>query len=155
MTLKIIFLGTPENAVPSLKSIANSSHKILEVYTQPAKKKNRGQKVQNSPIHNFANDLNIPVRCPVSFEGSEEIEHIQKLKPDFVVVVAYGKILPSQLLNLKNTTFLNVFNCHLFVYSLIELDNIIPGISLFWKDICLSVEPEQRKVFLDFTLHKI
>ena len=101
-------MGTPRFAIPILKSIYNSSHKILEVYSQPPKKKNRGQKVQNSPIHNFANDLNIPVRCPVSFEGSEEIEHIQKLKPDFVVVVAYGKILPSQLLNLKNTTFLNV-----------------------------------------------
>ena len=101
-------MGTPRFAIPILKSIYNSSHKILEVYSQPPQKKNRGQKVQNSPIHNFSNDLNIPVRCPVSFEGSEEIEHIQKLKPDFVVVVAYGKILPSQLLNLKNTTFLNV-----------------------------------------------
>ena len=52
--------------------------------------------------------MKIPVRYPVSFEGNKEIDHIQKLNPDFVIVVAYGKILPPQLLNLKNTTFLNV-----------------------------------------------
>jgi methionyl-tRNA formyltransferase len=52
-------MGTPDFAVPILKSINESNHKILEVYTQPPKKKNRGQKIQNSPIHEYSNKLNI------------------------------------------------------------------------------------------------
>ena len=66
MALKIIFMGTPEFAVPTLKAIHKSGHKILEVYTQPAKKKDRGQKIKNSPIHDCAEYYNLKVRCPVS-----------------------------------------------------------------------------------------
>ena len=108
MSFKIVFMGTPSFAIPILKSIISSNHRILEVYSQPPQKKNRGQKIKNSPIHDFANELKIPVRCPVSFENNNEIEHIKKLKPDLVVVVAYGKILPEKLLNLQNLIFLNV-----------------------------------------------
>ena len=108
MSFKIIFMGTPSFAVPILKSINNSSNKILEVYSQPPKKKNRGQKIKNSAVHDFAIKLNLPVRCPVSFEDNKEIEHIKTLKPDVIVVVAYGKILPEKLLNLENLIFLNV-----------------------------------------------
>ena len=108
MSLKIIFMGTPSFAVPILKSINNSSNKILEVYSQPPKKKNRGQKIKNSAVHDFAIKLNLPVRYPVSFADNKEIEHIKTLKPDVIVVVAYGKILPEKLLNLENLIFLNV-----------------------------------------------
>tara|TARA_B100000575_G_scaffold293454_1_gene304914 strand:- start:319 stop:1239 length:921 start_codon:yes stop_codon:yes gene_type:complete len=108
MSFKIVFMGTPSFAIPILKSINESKNKILEVYSQPPKKKNRGQKINNSPVHDFANKLNIPVRCPVSFEKKIEIDHLKKLKPDLVVVVAYGKILPEKLLNLENVMFLNV-----------------------------------------------
>ena len=101
-------MGTPEFSVPILKSIFDSNHKVLEVYTQPPKKKNRGQKILNSPIHEYANKLKILVRNPISLNKKEEIEHIKNLKPDIVVVVAYGKILPSSLLNLKNILFINV-----------------------------------------------
>ena len=108
MSFKIIFMGTPSFAVPILKSINNSSNKILEVYSQPPKKKNRGQKIKNSAVHDFAIKLNLPVRYPVSFADNKEIEHIKTLKPDVIVVVAYGKILPEKLLNLENLIFLNV-----------------------------------------------
>ena len=100
-------MGTPDFAVPILKSINNLNHNILEVYTQPPNKKNRGQKIQNSPIHDFSNKLNLPVRCPVTFD-EEEINHINKLNPDLVIVVAYGKILPNKLLNLDKVLFINV-----------------------------------------------
>ena len=100
-------MGTPDFAVPILKSINNLNHNILEVYTQPPNKKNRGQKIQNSPIHDFSNKLNLPVRCPIAFD-EEEINHIKKLNPDLVIVVAYGKILPVKLLNLDKVLFLNV-----------------------------------------------
>ena len=100
-------MGTPDFAVPILKSINNLNHNILEVYTQPPNKKNRGQKIQNSPIHDFSNKLNLPVRCPVAF-NEEEINHIKKLNPDLVIVAAYGKILPNKLLNLDKVLFINV-----------------------------------------------
>ena len=108
MSLKIVFMGTSTFAVPILESIYNTSHTILEVYTQPPKKKNRGQKIKNSPIHDFANKLKLPVRCPVSFKDNNEIDYIKSLNPDLIVVVAYGKIFPEKLLNLNDLLFINV-----------------------------------------------
>ena len=90
MALNIIFMGTPDFAVPILKSINNLNHNILEVYTQPPNKKNRGQKIQNSPIHDFSNKLNLPVRCPVAFD-EEEINHINKLNPDLELLLLMEK----------------------------------------------------------------
>ncbi len=107
MALNIIFMGTPNFAIPILKSINNLNHNILQVYTQPPKKKNRGQKTQNSPIHDFSNKLNLTVRCPIVFDD-DEINYIKKLNPDLVIVVAYGKILPNKLLNLDKVLFINV-----------------------------------------------
>ncbi len=108
MALKIIFMGTPEFAVPTLKAIHKSGHKILEVYTQPAKKKDRGQKIKNSPIHDCAEYYNLKVRCPVSLEANDELDYFIKLKPDLVIVVAYGKILPNKLLDSAKIPFINV-----------------------------------------------
>ena len=108
MSLKIVFMGTPSFSVPILKAINNSDHKIIEVYSQPPNKKNRGLKVQNSAIHDYADKLNIPVRCPDKLDEESEINHLKRLKPDLVVVVAYGKILPEKLLNIKNLSFLNI-----------------------------------------------
>ena len=64
MALNIIFMGTPDFAVPILKSINESNHNILEVYTQPPKKKNRGQKINLSPIHQYSNQIKLKVRHP-------------------------------------------------------------------------------------------
>ena len=108
MSFKIVFMGTPSFSIPILNAINNSNHKIVEVYSQPPNKKNRGLKVQNSAVHNYADKLNIPVRCPVKLDEESEINHLKKLKPDLVVVVAYGKILPEKLLNIENLSFLNV-----------------------------------------------
>ncbi len=108
MALKIIFMGTPEFAVPTLKAIHKSGHKILEVYTQPAKKKDRGQKIKNSPIHDCAEYYKLKVRCPVSLEANDELDNFIKLKPDLVIVVAYGKIIPNKLLDSAKIPFINV-----------------------------------------------
>ena len=108
MALKIIFMGTPEFAVPILKAIYESDHEILEVYTQPPTKSGRGQKINHSNIHNYSEDLNLKVRCPTALDTSEEINHIKKLNPNVVVVVAYGKILPTEMLNIDNILFINV-----------------------------------------------
>jgi methionyl-tRNA formyltransferase len=108
MSLKILFMGTPNFAVPVLKSIHQTNHIILEVYTQEPKKKNRGQKISLSPVHEYANQINIQVRHPVSLNTEEELQHIKKIKPDIVVVVAFGKILPLKILKLENIMFINI-----------------------------------------------
>ena len=90
MPMKIIFMGTPNFAVPILKAINETEHKILEVYTQPASKSGRGQKINHSDVYYCAKQLKLKVRFPENLETSEEINHIRKLKPDLVVVVAYG-----------------------------------------------------------------
>ena len=99
---------TPDFAVPILQAIHFSDHKILEVYTQPPTKSGRGQKINYSNVHNYSEKLNLKVRCPTALEASEEIIHIKKLNPDVVVVVAYGKIIPTEMLNIDNILFINV-----------------------------------------------
>ena len=108
MSFKILFMGTPSFSVPILKSLNLSNHKILEVYTQPPKKKDRGQKISFSPVHKFSNEINIPVRHPATLRHQVELEHIKQLKPDIVVVVAYGQIIPSEFLDLQNIIFINI-----------------------------------------------
>ena len=108
MSFKILFMGTPSFSVPILKSLNLSNHKILEVYTQPPKKKDRGQKISFSSVHRFSNEINIPVRHPTTLRSKVELEHIKQLKPDIVVVVAYGQIIPSEFLDLQNIVFINI-----------------------------------------------
>ena len=99
-------MGTPDFAVPILKSVFDSKHKILEVYTQPPKKKNRGQKIQLSAIHDFSNKLGIPVRHPSFFEKNE-LDHIKKLNlptsiNNFFTIKYLMKILFFMLKDKKN-----------------------------------------------------
>ena len=108
MALNIIFMGTPDFAVPILKSINESNHNVLEVYTQPPQKKNRGQKINSSPIHQYSDKIKLKVRCPDTLNSDKEFKHLSDLDPDIVIVVAYGKILPPKLLNLKNILFINI-----------------------------------------------
>ncbi len=108
MSLKILFMGTPEFAVPTLKSLNKSEHKILSVYTQPPKKKFRGQKFKESPIHALSKKLNYPVRYPKNLLNNDEYNFIKNLSPDVVIVVAYGHIIPENILNIPNITFLNI-----------------------------------------------
>tara|TARA_B100000963_G_scaffold346248_1_gene351245 strand:- start:1638 stop:2558 length:921 start_codon:yes stop_codon:yes gene_type:complete len=107
MAMNIIFMGTPKFAVPILKAIHESDNKILEVYTQPATKSGRGQKFNYSDIFNCARQLNLKVRSPDKLDTSEEINYFKNLKPDLVVVAAYGKLLPTELLNIDKLLFIN------------------------------------------------
>jgi len=107
MTLKIIFMGTPEFSIPSLR-LLNSNYDILSVYTQPPKKKSRGQKMYKTPIHLEAENLNIPVRYPENLDSETEFKFIKDSKVNYVVVVAYGQIIPKKFLSIKNLIFLNI-----------------------------------------------
>ena len=107
MALKIIFMGTPDFAVKILKSIIDSKHNLLAVYTQSPKKSNRGQKINISSVQNFSEKKQIKVRTPQKLNLEEKM-FIQKLKPDVVIVVAYGKLIPPEILDIKNIKFINV-----------------------------------------------
>ncbi len=101
-------MGTPYFSVPILKSIYESEHIIKCVYTQPPKKMNRGQKEKFSPVYEFSKNMKLDIRHPENLNIEEEFQFIKNLKPDVVIVVAYGKILPSKILNIDNIKFINI-----------------------------------------------
>ncbi len=105
--MKIIFMGTPNFAVPILKSLS-SKFEIIAAYTQPPKKKSRGQKLIKSAVHENAENLGISVRFPENLNNEIELKYIKESNVKFVVVVAYGKIIPEKFLRIKNIVFLNI-----------------------------------------------
>tara|TARA_B100000963_G_scaffold352202_1_gene365013 strand:- start:381 stop:1298 length:918 start_codon:yes stop_codon:yes gene_type:complete len=107
MASKLIFMGTPEFSIPTLQ-LLNLTHEIKSVYTQPPKKKSRGLKIIKSPIHIEAEKLKIPVRSPKNLNNESDYEFIKNANVNFIIVVAYGQIIPEKFLNIKNLIFLNI-----------------------------------------------
>ena len=107
MSQKIVFMGTPEFSVPTLESLVNSDHKILAVYSQPASKANRGQKVIPSSVEIFAKENSLNIRTPAKLDTDEEYNFLKNLKPDIVIVIAYGSIIPKRFLSLAKHGFVN------------------------------------------------
>jgi len=103
---KIIFFGTPEFALPILKKIYNSKHEILMVYTQPPKKSFRGQKLNKTVIHEFSEKVSLNVKTPNDLVGEETF--LNKINFDIGIVVAYGKLIPKEILNLSKYGFINI-----------------------------------------------
>jgi len=109
MSKKIVFMGTPDFAVPVLKNIFQNGFEISAVYTQPPKKSDRGQKITKSPIHILAETLNLEVRTPERLmDNKEEYEYLKKIDISLGVVVAYGQILTKDILNLSKNGFINL-----------------------------------------------
>jgi len=106
--MRIIFMGTPDFAVPTLKTLAESEHEIIAVYTQPDKPKGRGHAMQFTPVKEAALSYDIPVYQPEKVRNAECIDEIRALKPDVIVVVAYGQLLPKELLNIPRYGCINV-----------------------------------------------
>ena len=96
--LSIVFMGTPAFALPALTALANSEHKIVAVYTQPPRPAGRGQKETPSPVHQFSAAHNLPVYTPTSLKNAEIQAEFAALKADIAVVVAYGLLLPQEIL---------------------------------------------------------
>ena len=107
MSLKIVFMGTPEFSIPTLKILKQSKHKIVCVYTQPPKKKSRGQKLLKTAVHIFSENEGLKVNTN-NLKNENEYKNFIKLNPDIVVVVAYGQIIPDIYLNNPNLIFLNL-----------------------------------------------
>ncbi len=109
MLKKIIFMGTPIFAVPILKKLYQNGYQVSIVYTQPPKKSNRGQQLNISPIQGISETLGIDVRSPSYLKGNqEEINFIKNLEADLAIVVAYGQIIPNDILSLTKKGFINI-----------------------------------------------
>ena len=108
MSLKIIFMGTPEFAVPTLKELLSKKLNITHVYTQPPKKSNRGLKIEKTPVHLQAEKNNLNIHHPSSLKTEQEINFFKKINPDLVIVVAYGQIIPENFLSLSKKGFINI-----------------------------------------------
>ncbi len=109
MAKKIIFMGTPLFAVPILKSLYQNGYPISVVYTQPPQKSHRGQKINKSPIQGISETLNIDFRYPENLkDNDEEYRFIKNLNADLAIVVAYGKLIPKNFLNLTKKGFINI-----------------------------------------------
>ncbi len=107
--LNIIFMGTPDFAKDSLEAIFNAGHNLMAVVTNPDKPKGRGMKMIASPVKEFALEHNIPVYQPLNVKNNLEfIEKIKALQPDLICVVAYGKILPKEILDIPQYGCINV-----------------------------------------------
>lgn len=102
--MNIVFMGTPDFAVPCLKSLIESGENVQAVFTQPDKPKGRGYKLTPPPVKELALTYNIPVYQPSSLKNGDDAESTMKilneLSPDLIIVVAYGKILPKAILDL-------------------------------------------------------
>jgi methionyl-tRNA formyltransferase len=110
MALRIIFMGTPEFSVATLKALAEAGHEIVAVYTQPPRPGGRrGLDLQKSPVHQAAEGLGIPVLTPLNFKEPEERERFAAFGADVAVVVAYGLLLPVAVLE---GTRLGCYNGH-------------------------------------------
>ena len=106
--MNIVFMGTPDFAVPSLAEIISSGHSILRVYTQPPRRSGRGKHLTKSPVHQFAELMGLPIETPESFRKRKVIDGLEDLKADVACVVAYGQILPPRALHAPRYGCLNL-----------------------------------------------
>ena len=107
--MNIVFMGTPDFAEKSLEEIYNAGYNIIAVVTNPDRPKGRGMKQVASPVKEFALSKNIPVYQPLKVRGNDEfINQMKELKPDVMCVVAYGKILPKEILDIPTKGAINV-----------------------------------------------
>ena len=106
--MRIVFMGTPDFAVPSLIALHEAGHTIVAAYTQPPRPAGRGKKLQPSPVQREAENLRIPVRHPVSLKNAEAQGEFAALEADVAIVAAYGLILPQAVLDAPKHGCLNV-----------------------------------------------
>ena len=107
--MKIIFMGTPDFAVPALQVLIESAHEVVAVYSQPPRPKGRGMEVHKSPVQQLAEKHNIPVHNPVSLKKSEAERTIfADYNADIAIVAAYGLILPKEVLESPKYGCLNI-----------------------------------------------
>ena len=110
--MKVVFMGTPEFAVPCLRALAESEHSVAAVFTQPDKPKGRGYKMIPTPVKSAAEEYGLPVYQPLSLrkgdDAAESMKVLNDIAPDLIVVTAYGQILPKEILELPRYGCINI-----------------------------------------------
>lgn len=110
--MKVVFMGTPEFAVPCLRALAESGHSVAAVFTQPDKPKGRGYKMIPTPVKSAAEEYGLPVYQPLSLrkgdDAAESMKILNDIAPDLIVVTAYGQILPKEVLELPRYGCINI-----------------------------------------------
>lgn len=106
--MRIVFMGTPDFAVPVLESLCDAGHKVEAVVTQPDKPRGRGKEMQHTPVKESALERNIKVYQPVKVKDEEFVDTLRGINPDVIVVVAFGQILPSSIIHLPKYGCINV-----------------------------------------------
>ena len=106
--MKIVFMGTPDFAVPSLEALLARGHEVAAVFTQPDKPKGRGHKLLPPPVKSLALERGIPVYQPATLRTEEAAETLRALQPELIVVAAYGKLLPPAVLPIPPRGCINV-----------------------------------------------
>lgn len=106
--MQIVFMGTPDFSVPVLEALAGSKHQVIGAITQPDKPKGRGRSIVMTPVKEKALELGIPVYQPVKVRDPEFVQVLKNLNPDIIVVVAFGQILPKQVLDVPAFGCVNI-----------------------------------------------
>lgn len=106
--MKLVYLGTPEFAVPPLEALIRAGHRIAAVYTQPDRPKGRGQAMAASPVKESALAHGLDVRQPERIRRSEVVEELRALAPDAMAIVGYGQIIPQSIIDIPRLGIINV-----------------------------------------------
>jgi len=107
-SLRIVYAGTPEFAVPALQALLNSAHQVVAVYTQPDRPAGRGRLLTASPVKQCALAHHIIVEQPLNFRNEADIDHLREYQPDVMIVAAYGLILPQAVLDIPRYGCINI-----------------------------------------------
>lgn len=147
--MRLIFMGTPEFAVPSLERLLLDGHEIAAVFTQPDKAAGRGKQIHEPPVKTFALEHGIPVHQPAKIKTNEDVRHVfESISPDACVVAAYGKILPEWMLAIPRLGCINVHASLLPKYRgaapinwVIANGEVETGITIMQMDVGMDTGP--------------
>ena len=106
--MKIVFMGSSEFAIPSLKALLENKREILAVYTQPPRPAGRGKKLKNVPLAEYALAKNITIHQPLDFKEFNIVKTLKNYEPDIIIVISYGLLLPAEILSIPKLLCINV-----------------------------------------------
>ena len=146
--MRIVFMGTPEFAVPSLEHLILNKYQVVAVYTKPDRTSGRGRSLVYSPIKRVAVDLGLPVVQPENFRKTEAVDQLASFKPDIIIVAAFGQILPQSVLDIPVYRCINVhpsllpkFRGTSPIAAAILAGEEFTGVSIMLTDIGLDTGP--------------
>ncbi|ACT58562.1 methionyl-tRNA formyltransferase [Hirschia baltica] len=158
MSLRLVFMGSPDFSVPCLKALVDAGHDIVCVYSQPPRRAGRGKNERNTPVHDAALELGIEVRTPKSVKSEEALNEFAALEADLAVVVAYGLILPQALLDAPR---LGCINAHASllprwrgaapIQRAIMAGDDVTGVEIMQMEAGLDTGPVMASVSVDIT----